>query len=90
MDLYNLSFWMDFLIVRYINKMATDGGGWVVDGRHSDNCKRNIGPVLKSCFANFCTNSNKRIHTIVIQIVWYEFVHGVVFVPIHTTFIRIV
>jgi hypothetical protein len=31
-----------------------------------------------------------RIHTkIVIQIVYYEFVHGVVFVPIHTFFTRI-
>ena len=33
-------------------------------------------------FANFCTNSCKRIHAISIQIVYYEFVHGVMFVPI--------
>jgi len=39
---------MVFLIVRYINKMATDGRGGVVDGRHSDDCKRDIGPRLKS------------------------------------------
>jgi len=32
----------------HINKMATDGGGRVVDGRHSDNCKHNIGPGMKS------------------------------------------
>ena len=31
-----------------VTKMATDGGGGAVDGRHSDNCKRNIGPWLKS------------------------------------------
>ena len=30
---YNLFFWMVFLIARYINKMATGGGGGVVDGR---------------------------------------------------------
>ena len=35
MNLYNLSFWMVFffLILRYIKKMATDGGGGVVDDR---------------------------------------------------------
>ena len=55
--------------------MATDGGGRAVDGRHSDDCKRDIGTGLKSqpgynfFFANFCMNSYKRIHTIVIQIV---------------------
>ena len=27
------------LIVRYINKMATNGGGGVVDGRDGDDCK---------------------------------------------------
>ena len=48
MNLYNLIFRMDFLIVRYINKMATDGGGGAVDGRHWDDCKRDIGPWLKS------------------------------------------
>ena len=37
-----------FLIVRYINKMATDRGGGAVDGRHGDDCKRDIGPGLKS------------------------------------------
>ena len=67
MNLYNLIFWMVFLIllVRYINKTATDGGGGAVDGRHSDDCKRNIGPGLKSppvsfvsyCNYGFCTNS---------------------------------
>ena len=55
----------------------------------------------KNCYTNcilrirtrcgFCINSYifffVRIHTkIVIQIVYYEFVHGVVFVPIHTFF----
>ena len=45
---YNLVFWMVFLIVPYINKMATDRGGGAVDGRHGDDCKRNIGPGLKS------------------------------------------
>ena len=49
-------------------KMATDGGGGAVDGRHSKDCKHDIGPGLKSqhgnnFFANFCTNSYKRIHT---------------------------
>jgi len=39
---------MIFLIVRYINKMATDGGGEAVDSRHTDDCKRDIGPGLKS------------------------------------------
>jgi len=63
-----------FLNLRYINKMATDGGGGTVDSRHSDDCKRDIGPRLKSqpeyiFFTNFGTNSYKRIHTIVIQIV---------------------
>jgi len=48
MKLYNLVFRMIFLIVRYIKKMATDGGRGVVDGRHSNDCKRNIGPRLKS------------------------------------------
>jgi len=48
MNLYNLVFRMVFLIVRYINKMATDRGGGVVAGRHSDDCKCNIGPGLKS------------------------------------------
>ncbi len=28
--------------------MATDRGGGEVDGRHSDDCKRDIGPGLKS------------------------------------------
>jgi len=28
--------------------MATDIRGGVVDGRHSDDCKRDIGPRLKS------------------------------------------
>ena len=65
---------MVFLIVWYVNKMATDGEGAVVDGRHSDDCKHDIGPRLKSqpgyiFFTNFCTNSYKLIHTIVIQIV---------------------
>ena len=36
------------LIVRYINKMATDGGGGGVGGRHIDDCKHDIGPGLKS------------------------------------------
>jgi len=93
MNLYNLVFRMVFLIVRYINKMG-DGGGGAMDGRQSDDCKRDIGPGLKSqpgyiFFTNFCTNSYKRIHTMDIQIVWYKFVHGVVFVPIHTIFTRI-
>jgi len=48
MNLYNLVFRMVFLIVRYINKMATDEGGGVVDGGHSDVCKREIGPGLIS------------------------------------------
>jgi len=39
---------MVFLIVPYINKMATDRGGGAVDGRHGDDCKRDIGPGLKS------------------------------------------
>jgi hypothetical protein len=35
MNLYNLSSWMVFFffILRYINKMATDGGGGEVNGR---------------------------------------------------------
>jgi hypothetical protein len=83
------------LIVRYINKMATDRGGGEVDGRDGDNCKPywsrvEIPTWMHFFFTNFCTNSYKRIHTIVIQIVQYEFVHGVVFVPIHTFFIRII
>ena len=41
-------------------------------------------------FLNFGTNSYKLIHTINLQIVQYEFVHGVVFVPIHTIVIQIV
>jgi len=36
------------ILVRYINKMATDGGGEVVDGRHSNDRKCDIGPRLKS------------------------------------------
>ena len=36
------------LLVWYINNLATDGKGGAVDGRHGDNCKRNIGPGLKS------------------------------------------
>jgi hypothetical protein len=51
--------------------MATNGGGGVVDGV---TIASHIGPGLKSqtgffFFTNFCTNSYKRIHTIVIQIV---------------------
>jgi len=74
MKLYNLVFRMVFLIFGYIHKIAIDGGGGVVDGRHSDNCKRNIGPQLKSqrgynFFTIFCTNLYKRIYAIVIQIV---------------------
>ena len=77
--------------------MATDGGGGAVDGvdgRHSDDCKRDIGPRLKTqpgynFFTIFCTTSFKQIHTIVIQIVYYEFVHNVVVVPIHTIFVQI-
>jgi len=48
MNLYNLIFQMVFLIVWYINKMATDGGGGALNGRHSDDCKHDIGPRLKS------------------------------------------
>jgi len=40
---------------------------------------------IRQC--GFCTNSYNIIHTIVIEIVKYEFVHDVVFVPIHTFFI---
>jgi hypothetical protein len=81
------------LIVRYINKMATDRGGGEVDGRDGDNCKPywsrvEIPTWMHFFLTNFCTNSYKRIHTIVIQIVQYEFIRGVVFVPIHTFFIR--
>jgi hypothetical protein len=38
MNLHNLNFWMVFffLILRYIYKMATDGGGGEVDGRGGD------------------------------------------------------
>ena len=59
------------LIVRYINKMATNGGGGVVDGV-TDDCKPYWSRVEIPTwffFTNFCTNSYKRIHTIVIQIV---------------------
>jgi len=48
-----------FLIVRYINKMATDRGGGAVDGRHSNDCKHDIGPGLKSppvSFVLYCKN----------------------------------
>ena len=44
--------------------------------------------ILTQC--GFCTNSYKQIHTIVIQIVQYEFVQGVVFVRTHTVFIQII
>jgi hypothetical protein len=39
-----------FPILRYINKMATDGGGGVVDGTYleRDDFKSDIGPGLKS------------------------------------------
>ena len=33
--------------------MATDGEGGVADGRHSDDCKRDIGPGLKSSPISF-------------------------------------
>jgi len=39
---------MYLILVRYINKMATDGGGGEVDGRHSNDCKPDIGPRMKS------------------------------------------
>jgi len=60
MNLYNLNFWMVFLflIVRYINKMATDGGSGAVDGR-TDDFKHDIGPGLKSppvSFVLYCKN----------------------------------
>jgi len=46
------------------DKMATDGGGGVVDGRHSDDCKRDIGPRLKSQPGyNFFSLIFVRIHT---------------------------
>jgi hypothetical protein len=62
------------LIVRYINKMATDGGGGALDGRDGDDCKPywsrvEIPTWMQFFSANFCTNSYKQIHTIVIQIV---------------------
>jgi len=47
-----------FLIVQFINKMATDGGGGVVDGRSND-FKRDIGPWLKYppvSFVLYCKN----------------------------------
>ena len=74
-----------------MNKMATVRGGGVVDGFHGHDCKPywsrvEIPTWFLFFFANFCTNSYKRIYTIVIQIVQYEFVHDVVFVPIHTFF----
>ena len=51
-----------------VTKMATDGGGGAVDGRHSEDGKRDIGPGLKSqpgnnFIANFCMNSYNLIHT---------------------------
>jgi hypothetical protein len=62
------------LILRYINKMATDGGDGVVDGRDGDDCKPywsrvEIPTWMQFLFTNFCTNSYKQIHTIGIQIV---------------------
>jgi len=41
---------LDGVLISYctINKMTTDGGSGAVDGRHSDDCKRDIGPGLKS------------------------------------------
>ncbi len=95
MNLYNLVFRMVFLIVRYINKWPRTGeaGWWMVDTATIASAilvpglNHNLDTIF---FTNFCTNSYKRIHTIVIQIVYYEFVHDVVFVPIHTIFIRII
>ena len=43
-----ISFFEWFSYVYGIYKMATDGGGGAVDDRHSDDCKRDIGPGLKS------------------------------------------
>jgi len=58
-----------FLIVQYINKMATDRGGGVVDGRHSVDCKRNIGPRLNSPPVSFfCT-----VKIDFVQIHWFIF-----------------
>jgi len=39
---------MYLILVRYINKMATDGEGGAADSRHRDDCKRDFGPQLKS------------------------------------------
>jgi hypothetical protein len=64
-----------FLIVRYINKMATTGDSGVVDGVTLRRLQAilvpgwNPNPDANLFFTNFCTNSYKRIHTIVIQIV---------------------
>ena len=85
MNLYNLVFRMVFLIVRYINKMATGGGGGAVDGRHSEDCKRDICPGLKSQLGyNFFSLIFVRINTNeFIQLLYklyYELVHSVVFV----------
>jgi hypothetical protein len=65
------------LIVRYINKMATNGGGGVVDGVTLRRLQAILVPGSRVLiptwflffFTNFCTNSYKRIHTILIQIV---------------------
>jgi hypothetical protein len=81
MNLYNLIVRMVFLILMYpilvrdINKMATGGGGGAVNGRHSDDCKRDFGPRLKS-------PPGYKLFSLII--VWCEFIHSVVFVRIHT------
>jgi hypothetical protein len=58
------------LIVRYINKMGTNGGGGVVDGVALRRLQAilvpgwNPNPDANLFFTNFCTNSYKQIHTI--------------------------
>jgi hypothetical protein len=57
MKLYNLIFQMVFLIVRYINKMATDRGGGVADDRHSNDCKRDTQTATsRLCFCCLLSN----------------------------------
>jgi hypothetical protein len=69
MKLYNPLFQMVFLLYG-INKMATDGVGGVVDGRDGDDCKPYWSRVeIPTWMQFFFTNSYKRIHIIVIQIV---------------------
>ena len=63
MNLYNLIFWMVFLLYNNINKMATNGGGRVGRQQRRQSIASHIDPGLKSQPGFFFPLIFVRIHT---------------------------